>query len=111
MEEAVLRYLSVFLPFIATIICAHYIVRTSGSPFLAGTDLASPQLLQRALGATAVAVGLIVVVDALTDGELFLRPRAPGSPLLITMLLVAVLLIFAIGRSVAPLARWFKRAS
>jgi hypothetical protein len=26
MEEAVPRYLGVFLPFIATLICAHYIV-------------------------------------------------------------------------------------
>ena len=31
MQEAVRRYLGVFLPFIATLICAHYVIRTSGS--------------------------------------------------------------------------------
>ena len=100
-----------FLPFIATIICALYLMRSTGSPLLAGMDLASPRLLRRALWATAVAVGLIVLVDALTDGELFLRPRSPGTQLLITMLMVGVLLLSAIGRSLAPIARWFKRAA
>ena len=111
MEEAVTRYLGVFLPFIATIICGHYLMRSTGSPLLAGMELASPRLLRRALWATAVAVGLIVLVDGLTDGELFLRPRSPGTQLLITMLLVGVLLLAALGRSLAPLARWFKRAA
>ena len=53
----------------------------------------------------------IVAVDAATDGELFLRPRFPESQLLITLLLVAVLLAFTVGRSLAPLARRFKRAA
>jgi hypothetical protein len=110
MEEAVLRYIGVFLPFIATLICAHYIVRTSGSELIARTDLASPKLLRRALVATAVAVGLIIVVDVMTQGDLFLHPRFPESQLLITLLLVGVLLVFMVGRSLAPLARRFKRA-
>ena len=109
MEEAVLRYLGVFLPFIATLICAHYVIRTSGSQLVMGTELASPRLLRRALAATAVAVALIIIVDGLTAGELFLHPRFPESQLLITLLLVGVLLVFTIGRSLAPIARRFKR--
>ena len=49
MEEAAGRYLGVFLPFIATLMCAHYIVRQSGSEMLARTDLASPKTFRRAL--------------------------------------------------------------
>lgn len=111
MEEPLSRYLGVFLPFIAMLICAHYVVRTSSSPLLARLDLASPKLLWRALGATVAAGGLIVVVDTITDGELFLRPRSPGSQLLITLLLVGLLFVSAVGRSLAPLARRFKRAA
>ncbi len=113
MEEAVGRYLGVFLPFIATVVCAHLIVRQSGSVLLLRSrlaDLADPAIFRRALVATAVAIALIVSVDLATDGELFLRPRFPGSQLLITLLLVAVLLAFAIARSLAPLAKRFKRA-
>jgi hypothetical protein len=109
MEEAVPRYLGVFLPFIATLIVAHYIVRTSGSELIARTALASPRTLQRALGGTAVAVVLILVVDLVTGGDLFLRPRFPESQLLITLLLVGVLIAFTVGRSLAPIARRFKR--
>jgi hypothetical protein len=109
MEEAVGRYLGVFLPFIATLVCAHYIVRLSGSEILARTELASPQTFRRALGATGIAVPLIVGVDVATGGGLFLHPRFPESQLLITLLLVGVLLAFTIGRSLAPLARRLKR--
>ena len=109
MEEALGRYLGVFVPFIAMLICAHYIVRLSGSEILARTEIASPRTFRRALGATGIAVALIVGVDLATGGDLFLRPRFPESQLLITLLLVAVLLAFTIGRSVAPLARRFKR--
>ena len=108
MEEAAGRYLEVFLPFIATLICAHYIVRQSGSLLIARTDLASPRTFRRALVATAIGVPLIVAVDLATGGDLFLHPRFPESQLLITLLLVAVLLVFMIGRSLAPLARRFK---
>jgi len=108
MEEAVGRYLEVFLPFIATLICAHYIVRQSGSELIARTDLASPRTFRRALVATAIAVPLIIAVDMATGGDLFLHPRFPESQLLITLLLVAVLLVFMVGRSLAPLARRFK---
>ena len=45
MEEAVGRYLEVFLPFIATLICAHYIVRQSGALLIARTD--SPAITRR----------------------------------------------------------------
>jgi hypothetical protein len=54
-------------------------------------------------------VPLIVAVDLATGGDLFLHPRFPESQLLITLLLVAVLLAFTVGRSLAPLARRFKR--
>jgi len=108
MEEAITRYLGVFLPFIATLGCAHYIVRQSGSEMLARSELSSPRTFRRALGATAIAVALIVGVDLATGGDLFLRPRFPESQLLITLLLIAVLLAFTVGRSLAPLARRFK---
>ena len=52
---------------------------------------------------------LIVGVDVATGGDLFLHPRFPESQLLITLLLIAVLLAFTIGRSLAPLARRLKR--
>ena len=110
MEEPIARYLGVFLPFVATLILAHYVMRTSASPLLARADLGSPKLLWRALWATAAAA-LIVSVDLLTDGELFLRPRSPGSQILITLLLVGLLLAAAVGRSLAPIARRFKRAA
>ena len=111
MEEAVGRYLGVFLPFIATLICAYFIVRQSGSEIIARTELASPRTFRRALAATGIAVPLIIGMDLATDGDLFLHPRFPESQLLITLLLVAVLLVFTIGRSLAPLARRFKRAA
>jgi hypothetical protein len=108
MEEAAGKYLDVFLPFIATLICAHYIVRQSGALPIARTDLASPRTFRRALVATGIAVPLIIAVDLATGGDLFLHPRFLESQLLITLLLVAVLLVFTIGRSLAPLARRFK---
>lgn len=111
MEEPIARYLGVFLPFVATLICAHYVVRTNGFPVLGRADLGSTKLLWRALLATAAAAALIVIVDLLTDGELFLHPRSPGSQLLITLLLVGLLLAAAVGRSLAPIARWLRRAT
>jgi hypothetical protein len=109
-EEAIARYLGIFIPFVATLVCAHYIIRTSGSALLARTELGSPRMFRRALLATGVAFSLIAAVDAATNGDLFLRPRFPESQLLITLLIVAVFLGFTIGRSLAPLARRFKRA-
>jgi hypothetical protein len=99
------------VPFLATLVCAHFIVRQSGSEILVRTQLASPKTFRRALGATGIAVVLIIAVDLVTGGDLFLHPRFPESQLLITMLLVAVLLVFTIGRSLAPLARRFKRVA
>lgn len=110
MEEAIGRYLGVFLPFIATLVAAHYIVRQSGSELLVRTRLADPRMFRRSLVATAVAAALIVAVDSATGGDLFLRPRFPESQLLITLLLVVLLLAYTLGRSLAPLARRFKRA-
>jgi len=109
MEEAVGRYLGVFLPFIATLICAHYILRQSGSELLARTELASPKTFRRSIVATFVAVVLIVGVDSATGGDLFLRPRFPESQLLMTLVLVGLLLAFTVGRSVATIARRLKR--
>jgi hypothetical protein len=108
-EEAVGRYLDVFLPFVATVVCAHLIARQSGSELVVRTGLADPNMIRRALVATAVAAVLIVGVDLATDGGLFLRPRLPGSPLLISLLLVSVVLAFTVARSLASLARRFKR--
>lgn len=100
-EEAVGRYLGIFLPFIATVACAHLIARQSGSELLVRT-------FRRALIATGVAVVLIIGVDLATDGDLFLRPRFPESQLLISLVLVALVLAFTVVRSLAPLARRFK---
>ena len=86
-------------------------MRTNASPLLARADLGSPKLLWRALWATTTTTTLIVIVDTLTDGELFLRPRSPGSQLLITLLLVGLLPAAAVGRTLAPIARWFTRAA
>jgi hypothetical protein len=109
LEEAITRYLGVFAPFVATLVCAHYILRLNGSAMLAHAELGSPRMLRRSLIATAVAFVLIVGVDIATGGDLFLRPRFPESQLLITLLLVVVLLTFTVGRTLAPIARRFKR--
>jgi len=111
MEEAVGRYLGVFLPFIATLVCAHFIVRQSSNELLTRTEFASPKMFRRGLIATAIAVPLIIGVDQATGGDLFLRPRFPESQLLMTLLLVAVVLAFTIGRLLEPIARRFKRAA
>lgn len=110
MEEALTRYLGVFVPFLATLVCAHYILRASALLQVARTELAS-QFLRRALTATAVAFALIVACDATTNGDLFLRPRFPESQLLIMLLLVTVLLACTVGRTLAPLARRLKRVA
>lgn len=109
MEEAVVRYLGVLLPFVATLVCGHYILRSSRSELLVRTGLTSAAVLRRALAATLVAFALIVSVDLVTDGRLFLRPRFPESQLLISLLVVGLFLAYTLGRSLAPLARRFKR--
>jgi len=102
-EDAIGRYLGVFLPFVATVACAQLIARQSGSELLVRT-------FRRALVATGVAVPLIVGVDLATDGDLLLSPRFPESQLLISLVLVALVLAFIVARSLTPLARRFKRA-
>lgn len=111
MEETLTRYLGVFAPFVATLVCAHYILRTNASVQVAPAELASRFGLRRTLIASAVAFALIVACDAVTGGDLFLHPRFPESQLLITLLLVTVLLAFTVGRTLAPLARRLKRVA
>jgi len=101
-EDAIGRYLGVFVPFIATVACAHLIARQSGSEVLVRT-------IRRAFVATGIAVVVIVIVDLATDGDLFLRPRFPESQLLISLVLVGLVLSFTVARSLAPLARRLKR--
>lgn len=109
MEEALGRYLGVFLPFIAMLCCAHLILRASGASLVLRTDLGSPRLLRRALAATSVAAALIVVVDALTGGELFLHPRFPTSQLLVTLLVVIIALGATIARTLEVVTRRHRR--
>ena len=108
MEEALGRYLGVFLPFIATLVCAYFIVKQNRSDVFARLEIVSAKTFRRVFGATAVAVPLIVGVDLITGGDLFLHPQFPESQLLITLLLIAVLLAFSIARSLTPLARRLK---
>ncbi len=103
------RYMSVFAPFVATVVLAHFIARSSGAWQVESLGLASPRLLRRALAATATAIAIIVGVDLLTGGALFLHPSSPRSEILIGLTTVALLL----GRSVAgilvPLAQRMTR--
>jgi hypothetical protein len=109
-EEALGRYLGVFLPFVATLCCAHLILRASGASLVLRAELGSPRLLRRALAATSVAALLIVGVDTLTGGELFLHPRFPSSQLLMTLLVVVLALAATLSRTLAPFARRLRRA-
>ena len=85
------RYLSIFLPFLLTVALGHLILRAGASWRMERLGLASPALLRRVLVATASAIAIIVGVDLLTGGGLFLRPRSPGSEILIALVLVALL--------------------
>jgi hypothetical protein len=84
------RYLSIFLPFIATIVLAHLVVRSSGSWQVERTGLASPILLRRILIASGTAIAIIVGVDVLTSGDLFLRPDPLRSPILFGLVVVGL---------------------
>jgi hypothetical protein len=84
------RYLSIFLPFIAAIVLGHLIVRASGAWQLERLGLASPDLLRRVLVASGGAIAIIVGVDVLTDGDLFLRPSSPRSEILMGLVVVAL---------------------
>ena len=109
MAEGILsRYLMVFLPFIATVVVAHVVVRSSGARQLERLGLASPDLLRRVLLATAGAMTIIVSVDALTGGDLFLTP-SPRSTLLIGVVLLALVSARFAARAVEPLAQMLRR--
>lgn len=100
MEGILGRYLSIFLPFLATIVLGHLIVRSSGGWQVERLGLASPDVLRRLLLATGSAIAIIVAVDVLTGGDLFLRPTSPRSPILIALVLVTLVA----GRSVLRIA-------
>jgi hypothetical protein len=110
-EGIIGRYLSVFLPFLATVVVAHFVVRSGGAWQLERIglgSLASPQLLRRVLLATAGAMTIIVSVDALTGGDLFLAPSPKSLFLIGAILLILVSARFA-ARAVEPLARIVRR--
>jgi hypothetical protein len=107
-EGVVGRYLSVFLPFLATIVLAHLVVRSSGAWQLERMGLASPDLLRRVLLATAGAMTIIVSVDALTGGDLFLTP-SPRSVLLIGAVLFALVSARFAAHAADPLVRLLRR--
>ncbi|MDE3111375.1 MAG: hypothetical protein KGK34_00355 [Chloroflexota bacterium] len=90
MEGILARYLSIFLPFLATVVLAHLVLRSSGSWQTERIGLASPALLRRILLATASAIGIILVVDLVTGGDLVLRPSSPRSEILIALVLVTL---------------------
>lgn len=105
MEGIVGRYLSIFLPFLATIVLAHLIIRSSGAWQVERLGLASPDLLRRLLLASGSAIAIIVAVDVLTGGALFLRPTTPRSPILIALILVTLVA----GRTVLRIAEHLLR--
>jgi hypothetical protein len=102
------RYLSVFLPFVATLVIAHLVVRSSGAYQLERLGLASPDLLRRVLVASGGAMGIIVGVDLLTGGDLFLRP-SPRSLFLIGIVLVALVATRYAARAGGSLVRLVRR--
>lgn len=91
MEGILVRYLGVFLPFVAAIVLGHVIVRSSGAWQLQRSALADPDLVRRLLAASAAAIGIILAVDGLTGGDLFLRPRSPQSGILVGLVIVALI--------------------
>lgn len=108
-EGVLERYLSVFLPFVATVVLGHLIVRSSGSWQVQRMGLASPDLLRRLLVASGSAIALIVAVDVLSGGDLFLRPTSPRSELLIATIVVALIAARAASRALADLGERVRR--
>ncbi len=105
MEGILERYLSIFLPFVATVVLAHFVVRSSGAWQLERMGLASPALLRRLLVASGSAIAIIVGVDLLTGGDLFFRPASTRSVLLIALIVVSLVTVKLASRVVAPIAR------
>ena len=108
MEGIAVLYLSVFLPFVVTVVLAHYVVRSSGAWQVQRLGLASPDLLRRVLLASAGAMTIIVSVDALTGGDLFLAP-SPRSVLLIGAVLAALVSARFAARAAGPVVRLLRR--
>jgi hypothetical protein len=104
-EGILARYLGVFLPFLAFVVLGHLIVRSSGAWQLQTSALASPELFRRVLISSLAAIGIIVTVDLVTGGDLFLRPRSPQTEILIGLILVGLVAGRTALRAVAPLAR------
>lgn len=104
-EASIVRYLDVFVPWCVTVVLGHLILRTSSSSYIAASGLASRQMLVRVLGATAVAMALIVGADLFTNGDLFLRPRFPASQLLVAVIAVTALSAGLLVRTLGPLLR------
>lgn len=110
MVEGILaRYLGVFLPFLAFVVLGHLIVRSSGAWQLQKSALASPHLFRRVLLGSLAAIGIIVAVDLVTGGDLFLRPRSPQTELLIGLILVGLVGGRTAFKALAPLARRARR--
>lgn len=110
MVEGILaRYLGVFLPFIALLVLGHLIVRSSGAWQLQRSPLASPELLRRLLASSAAAIGIILAVDVITGGDLFLRPRSPQSEILIGLVLIGLVGVRSAYQALSPLTRRRRR--
>lgn len=109
MEGILERYLSIFLPFIAMIVLAHFVVRSSGSWQVERTGLASPELLRKILIASGSAIAIIVGVDVLTGGDLFLRPGSPRSEILIGLVIVALVAVRFASRAFALIGERVRR--
>lgn len=103
------RYLSVFLPFVATVVLAHVIVRSSGSWQVERTGLASPDLLRRILIASVTAIAIILGVDLVSGGDLFLRPTSPRSEILIGLVVVSLVAVRFASRAFAQMGDRLRR--
>lgn len=103
------RYLSIFLPFVVTVLLAHVIVRSSGSWQVERMGLASPDLLRRLLIASASAIAIILGVDLATGGDLFLRPTSPRSEILIGLVIVSLVAVRFASRAFARVGDRLRR--
>lgn len=109
MEGILARYLGVFLPFLAVVVLGHLIVRSSGAWQLQRGPLASPAVLRKVLASSAAAIGIIIAVDLVTGGDLFLRPRSPQSEILIGLIVVGLVGGRSAVAALGPLARRWRK--
>ena len=108
-EGVVGRYLSIFLPFIATVVLAHLVIRSSGAWQLQRLGLTSTDLLRRVLTASGGAIAIIVSVDLVTGGDLFLHPSESRSPILMALVVVALIAGNVAWRALTTLAERVSR--